>query len=200
MPLAANARASVAHVPRFALVELVEDVCLGVRRVVLDVRGLGIHCEPGDRCAILAENDPELVQRTLDVLRASGDEPRRPDAGVDDGPRAASGRRREPPTPIRDVLAFGHIRPVARDTAKALYGMTLDESLRDILEARTEDQWELYDLLGASSSRAASPRSASAGPSAATTRTSAAWFPRWSRACTSVSSIAGDGFAADRMS
>ena len=138
---------SEAHVLRFARVERVEDVCPGVRRVVLNVRGLGMHCQPGDRCAIHAENDPALVRRTLDALRASGDEL------VDLTPEwttalsQRSDRRGDLRAPIGDVLAFGHIRPVARSTAKALHRLTLDESLREIIEARTEDQWELYDLL-----------------------------------------------------
>ena len=189
---------SVAHSPRFARVELVEDVCPGVRRIVLDVRGLGMHCEPGDRCAILAENDPELVQRTLRALRASGDE------HVDLTPQWTTalslrpGRKRELRTPLRDVLAFGHIRPVARDTAKALYGLTLDESLREILEARTEDQWELYDLLELLVERGFAPQRlcrAGRGDYENLCRLIQPLQPR----LYSVSSIAGDGFAAERI-
>lgn len=43
--------------------------------VVLDVRGSGMICRPGDRLCILPENVPALVARTLAALRASGDEP-----------------------------------------------------------------------------------------------------------------------------
>ena len=191
-------QSSVAHVPRFARVELVEDVCPGVRRVVLDVRGLGMHCEPGDRCAILAENDPELVQRTLDALRASGDE------CIDLTPEwtvalsLRPGRSREVRTPLRDLLAFGHIRPVARDTAKALYWLTLDESLREILEARTEDQWELYDLLELLVEGGFAPQRlcrAERGDYENLCRLVPPLQPR----LYSVSSIAGDGFAAERI-
>jgi sulfite reductase alpha subunit-like flavoprotein len=191
-------QSSVAHVPLFARVELVEDVCPGVHRVVLDVRGLGIHCEPGDRCAILAENDPELVQRTLDALRASGDE------FVDLTPEWATalsqrpGRRRELRAPIRDVLAFGHIRPVARGTAKDLFWLTVDESLREILEARTEDQWELNDLLELLVEGGFAPQRlcrAERGDYENLCRLVPPLQPR----LYSVSSIAGDGFAAERI-
>ena len=48
---------------RLARVERVEELCVGVHRVVLDVRGLAMHCEPGDRCAVLPENEPELEPR-----------------------------------------------------------------------------------------------------------------------------------------
>jgi sulfite reductase (NADPH) flavoprotein alpha-component len=191
-------QSSVAHVPRFARVELVDDVCPGVRRVVLDVRGLGIHCEPGDRCAVLAENDPALVQRTLDALRARGDE------FVDLTPEWTTalslrpGRRRELRAPIRDVLAFGHIRPVARGTGKALYRLTLDESLREILEARTEDQWELYDLLERLVEGGFAPQRlcrAERGDYENLCRLVPPLQPR----LYSVSSIAGDGFATERL-
>ena len=189
---------SVAHVPRFARVELVEDVCPGVRRVVLDVRGLGMHCEPGDRCAILAENDPELVQRTLDALRASGDEL------VDLTPEWTTalslrpGRQRELRTPIRDVLAFGHIRPVARGTAKALYRLTLDESLLAILEARTEDQWELYDLLELLVEGGFAPQRLSRAERG-DYENLCRLFPPLRPRLYSVSSIAGGGFAAEQI-
>jgi sulfite reductase (NADPH) flavoprotein alpha-component len=189
---------SVAHVPRFARVERVEVVCPGVHKVVLDVRGLGMHCQPGDRCAILAENDPALVRWTLDALRASGDEV------VDLTPEWTTalslrpGRRRELQAPLRDVLAFGHIRPVARGTAKALHRLTLDESLREILEARTEDQWELYDLLELLTEGGFAPQRlhrAERGDSESICRL----LPPLQARLYSVSSIAGDGFAADRI-
>ena len=49
--------------PRLARVERVEELCPGVRRVVLDVRGLALRCEPGDRCELLPENEPALDPR-----------------------------------------------------------------------------------------------------------------------------------------
>ena len=140
-------QASMAPLRQLARLRRLEDVCPGIRRIELDVAGLGIQCQPGDRCAVLPENDPELVTRTLEALRAGGEEhvdltrewmaalPLR--AGRADALRA----------PLRDVLTFGHIRPVPRETAKMLHALTQDESLKAILEARTEDQWELWDLL-----------------------------------------------------
>ena len=46
-----------------------------VNRVVLDTRATGPYFQPGDRCALLPENIPQLVDRTLAALRATGDEP-----------------------------------------------------------------------------------------------------------------------------
>ncbi len=48
---------------------------------------------------------------------------------------------------LRSLLTFGRIRPVARPIAKALYTLTHNETLRRIVEARAEDQWELWELL-----------------------------------------------------
>jgi sulfite reductase (NADPH) flavoprotein alpha-component len=191
-------QSSVAHLPRLGRVELVEDVVPGVRRVSLDVRGLGMHCEPGDRCAILPENEPELVERTLAALRAGGEEL------VDLTPAWTTalslrpGRSRELQAPIRDVLSFGHIRPVERGTAKALYGLTLDESLGEILEARTEDQWELHDLLELLVERGFAPgrlTRAERGDYENLCRLIPPLQPR----LYSVSSLVGEGFTAERI-
>lgn len=132
---------------RMARCELAEDVCSGVRRIVLDVRGLGMNCEPGDRCAVMPENDPELVERTLRALRADADEVVHLTKEWQVAYARRPGRGMELTAPLRDVLAFGHIRPVARSTAKALYELTRDEALHSIIEARTEDQWEFWDLI-----------------------------------------------------
>jgi NAD(P)H-flavin reductase len=169
-----------------------------VRRVVLDVRGLGMHCTPGDRCAILAENDPELVQRTLAALRATGEEL------VDLTPEWTTalslrpGHSRELRAPIHDVLTFGQIRPVARSTAKALYRLTLADSLRELLEARTEDQWELHDLIELLVETGFAPQRlcrAERGDYENLCRLVPPLQPR----LYSVSSLFGDGFAAERI-
>jgi sulfite reductase alpha subunit-like flavoprotein len=132
---------------QMARFERAEDVCAGVRRVVLDVRGLGIVCEPGDRCALMPENDPQLVERTLEALRARGEEIVHLTKDWQVAFARRPGRGAVLQASLRDVLAFGHIRPVARSTAKALLRITRDEALHAIVEARTEDQWELWDLM-----------------------------------------------------
>ena len=40
---------------RLARVESVEELTPGTRRVVLDTRGLGLRCDPGDRCVLLSD-------------------------------------------------------------------------------------------------------------------------------------------------
>lgn len=132
-----------------ARLDRVEDVRADpwVGHVVLDVHGSGIRHRPGSRCAVLPEQSPELVARTLAALHARGDEPVQLDAVW----LAAIGQREGFETarvlPLRALLTFGRLRPLRRDIAKALYVLTRNETLRRIIEARAEDQWELWDVL-----------------------------------------------------
>lgn len=118
-----------------------------VSRVVLDTSGTGIRYQPGDRCAILPENDPELVRKTLSALRATGDEPIPLNAVWRTAVQLRDGYQGALVLSLRRLLTFGRIRPVARNIAKILLAVTNNESLHKILEARAEDQWELWDLL-----------------------------------------------------
>ncbi len=136
------------HFVRLKRVEpLGSDGAAPVRRVVLDTAGTGLRYAPGDRCAILPENSPELVALTLTALRATGDEP----IALTAAWRAAVGLRDGYQTArvlsLRTLLTFGRLRPVARVAAKSLLALTHDERLHRLVEARAEDQWELWDLL-----------------------------------------------------
>jgi sulfite reductase alpha subunit-like flavoprotein len=118
-----------------------------VRQVVLNVSETGIRYQPGDRCAILPENSAELVARTLQSLRARGDEPIELNAAWRAAAKLRDGYADAQVLPLGTLLKFGRIRPVGRPIAKALYAITQNERLRQIVEARAEDQWELWDLL-----------------------------------------------------
>jgi sulfite reductase (NADPH) flavoprotein alpha-component len=118
-----------------------------VRRVVLDVSGAGLRYQPGDRCAILPENSHELVEKTLEALRARGDEPIQLNAIWRKAIKLRDGYQQAKLLSLRTLLKFGHIRPVTRPVAKTLYAITYNETLRQIIEARAEDQWELWELL-----------------------------------------------------
>jgi cytochrome b involved in lipid metabolism len=48
-------RVQSAPPPRLARVERVDELSPGIHRIVLDVRGLGLHCEPGDRCVVRSD-------------------------------------------------------------------------------------------------------------------------------------------------
>lgn len=130
----------------------------GITHLQLDVAGEGIRHDPGDRLAVLPENDPALVERTLRALRAGGDEPVR----LDDRWRAAlSARRHHPAGPfirLRELLTLGRIRPVTRAAAKALLAASQSQGLARIVDARAEGDWELWDLLDLLSGSGFQPR------------------------------------------
>lgn len=118
-----------------------------VKQITFDLLGTGLSCQPGDRCAILPENDPQLVQKTLNALGARGDEPIQLNPLWGEAVKLRDGYENSKVLSLRTLLTFGCLRPVSRATAKTLYGITHNENLWRILEARAEDQWELWDLL-----------------------------------------------------
>jgi len=115
--------------------------------IVLDVAGAGIRYVPGSRCAVLPENTDDLVARTLSALRARGDEPIQLDGPWREAVKLRDGWPDARVLPLRTLLRFGHIRPVPRAVAKALHRISQNETLRRVVEARAEDQWELWELL-----------------------------------------------------
>jgi len=118
-----------------------------VKQISFDLRGTGLSCQPGDRCAVLPENDPDLVQKTLAALRAHGDEPIQLNLLWREAVKLRDGYEDAKVLSLRTLLTFGCLRPISRAAAKTLYGITHNETLWQILEARAEDQWELWDLL-----------------------------------------------------
>jgi sulfite reductase alpha subunit-like flavoprotein/pSer/pThr/pTyr-binding forkhead associated (FHA) protein len=117
------------------------------KRIVLDVSGTGLRYRPGARCAILPENSDDLVDRTLIALKAKGYESVPLTAEWRQVVHMRQGYAGVTALPLRTLLKFGHIRPLDRSVAKALYGASLNGTLRRIIEARAEDQWELWDVL-----------------------------------------------------
>jgi sulfite reductase alpha subunit-like flavoprotein len=119
----------------------------GVAHVRLDATGAGLHYRPGDHCAVMPENDPALVARTLRAMRAGGDEPIRLDRTWQAAIRARLGEDAPAALPLAALLRYGTLRPVRRSVAQALVRLTGIAVLERIVEARAEDQWELWDLL-----------------------------------------------------
>ncbi len=131
-------------------VKRVEPISTGdlpVSRIVFDVANTGIRYQAGDRCGILPKNSPELVERTLQALRASGDEPIQLNDRWRSHVNLRDGYQNATELPLRALLELGQIRPVSRATALNLFELTHSERLRRILDAWAEDQWELWDLL-----------------------------------------------------
>jgi sulfite reductase alpha subunit-like flavoprotein len=116
------------------------DAAGTVQRVAFDTAPTGVRFGPGDRCAVLPLNRPELVGRTLRALGGRGDEV----VTLDRAWRRVAGRSE---LPLRTLLEHGRIRPVARAVAKTLAAMAESPAVGSIVEAREEDQWELCDVL-----------------------------------------------------
>jgi sulfite reductase (NADPH) flavoprotein alpha-component len=127
---------------------LTADGANWVKQIVLNVKGTGIRYQAGDRCAILPENSDALVEKMLKVLRARGNEPVHLNLAWQQAVNHRKGYEKSTTLPLRTLLTFGHIRPIDRSIAKTLYVITHNQKIKRIVEARAEDQWELWDLLG----------------------------------------------------
>lgn len=123
------------------------DATKWVKRVVFDLSNTGLRYVPGDRCAVLPENSDLLIDKTLAALKAKGYEKITLTAEWRDAMKLRHGFEDTTTLPIRTLLRYGRIRPVERLVAKTLYAISLNGTLRKIIEARAEDQWELWDLL-----------------------------------------------------
>jgi sulfite reductase alpha subunit-like flavoprotein len=117
----------------------------GVACVTLDVPGLRHH--PGDRLLVLPSNDEALVERTIAALGARGEERLPLTPAWRDAVASRTGHGAEPTLDLRTFLRWARIRPVLREVAKALLQVTGSSDLREMIEARDEDQWELCDVV-----------------------------------------------------
>lgn len=141
----------------------------GPVRLTLDVSRTGLRYEAGDRCGILPENPPSLVDRTLAALRATGDElvqltPEWRELGT-----LRPQLRGKQELSLRELLTYGRIRPVLGRAAEALHAISQNVVLeRAIREGRIES-WELWDLLELLTKDGFDPRVLYAGDSGPTT-------------------------------
>ncbi len=138
--------------PGFSLARRVEvrqaqtDEGADVFRVSFDIAGTGLRFQPGDRCAVLPRNRPELVQLTLEALRASGDETVPLDRFWTNHMRSILGRESPSELPLSVLLTHGQLRPVERLVGKRLFTLSRAETLHQLLEARREDEFELWEI------------------------------------------------------
>lgn len=136
------------HVVTVKRVEsLQDDERFAVQKIVFDVEGTGIRYQAGDRCAILPENSDVLIEKTLKALSATGDEIVKLNAAWRHHMGLRHGFVDAQELSLRNLLRFGHIRPVDRKVAFNLYHLSKNESLLHIIDAWALDQWELWDLL-----------------------------------------------------
>lgn len=124
-----------------------DDPGIAALHVAFEMEDAGARYRPGDRCAVLPESDERLIAVTLDVLQASGSERVSLDRRWRDAVNLRHGYEGATDLPLRDLLRFGTIRPVSREVAQRLLALSANSSLARIVNARAEDQWELWDLL-----------------------------------------------------
>jgi sulfite reductase alpha subunit-like flavoprotein/cytochrome b involved in lipid metabolism len=116
--------------------------------IELDVAGQGVHYRPGDRVGVLPENDDDLVHRTVRALQATGDEIVQLTPAWQRMVGLRAGYSSDTAAlPLQTLLTFARIRPVDRTVAKRLLAVSASGALRRVVDARMEDQWELWDLL-----------------------------------------------------
>ena len=113
----------------------------------IDVTGQGVHHLPGDRIGVLAENDDDLVNRTVAALQATGDELVRLTGDWQAAVTCREGYAEVDVLPLRTLLRFARLRPIGRELAKRLASLTAVGSWQRVVDARMEDQWELWDVL-----------------------------------------------------
>jgi sulfite reductase alpha subunit-like flavoprotein len=114
--------------------------------ITLDLANTGLRYWPGDRAGVFPENSEDLIEKTLKALQATGDEK----VELNRAWRIALqrlGQSYAPVQPLRNIIKYGMIRPVTRAIARQLYSLTASGFLRQVLNERAEDQWELWDLL-----------------------------------------------------
>jgi len=143
----AHQQAAYQHAQVERVVPPPEQDASGARRVVLDVSQSGARFRVGSRCAVLPENRDAIVERTLAVLLATGEEL----IPLTQEWQAAMRLRFDENPPqaltIRELLRFGALRPVAPRLAEALHARTQDRRLLAQIRAGTIQRWELADLL-----------------------------------------------------
>ncbi len=113
----------------------------------IDVTGQGVYHLPGDRVGVLAENDQDLVRRTVAALQATGDELVRLTPEWKAAVACREGYGETDLLPLRTLLRFAQLRPVTRAVAKRLAKLTAVGAWQRVVDARMEDQWELWDVL-----------------------------------------------------
>jgi sulfite reductase (NADPH) flavoprotein alpha-component len=118
-----------------------------VVQVKLGLEESCVYYRPGDRCAVLPENQDILVEKTLKALQATGDELIPLDPTWQVAINYRHGYQGYQSLPLRTLLKFGQIRPIKRPVAKLLFTLTHHPTLRRIIQNHVEQEWELWDLL-----------------------------------------------------
>ncbi len=119
-----------------------------VKHVVIDVEGLGVRYEPGDRCLILPEHSEEIIAATMRALQAKEKEKK---IILSEEWRKAIklryGYAKAQELPLEVFLRFAQLRPVSLRIAHALYTVSNSNFLRKEISAQTTARFEVWDVL-----------------------------------------------------
>ena len=119
-----------------------------VKHVVIDVEGLGVRYEPGDRCLILPEHSDALIKATLQALQAKEKEkkivlPEEWQQAIKLRYGYANARQLS----LEVFLRFAQLRPVSLRVARALHAVCNSRLLAKEIRHQTTARFELWDLL-----------------------------------------------------
>ena len=130
-----------------------------VKHVVIDVEGLGVRYEPGDRCLILPEHSDELIAATMQALRAKEKEKRITlSEEWQQAIKLRYGYANAEKLPLSVFLRFAQLRPVSLRVARALYDINHSRFLAQEIRQQTTRRFELWDMLNMLSSDGFDPR------------------------------------------
>ncbi|MGH2901428.1 MAG: hypothetical protein ACRDMZ_22320, partial [Solirubrobacteraceae bacterium] len=129
---------------------------LGPTALTLDLGESSLQLRPGDRCAVLPESSSDLVDRTLRSMNATGSERVKLSASWRAALLDRTGVSAAELT-LRELLRWGTLRPVERDVAKIIARVSRSRRVEDVIEARDERSWELWELLNAAAESGWSP-------------------------------------------
>lgn len=131
-----------------------------VKHVVIDVEGLGVRYEPGDRCLILPEHSDELVNATIQALQAK--EKEKKIVLSEEWQKAIKlryGYANAEKLPLHIFLRFAQLRPLSLRVARALHAASNSRFLAKEIRNQTTARFELWDMLNMLTSDGFDPRS-----------------------------------------
>lgn len=118
----------------------------GIYNVKLNTQNQGLHFRPGDRVGLQPRNAQILIDKTLEQLQATGEEPVRL-TGAWQAALVELGEPLSKELPLRVFLRHAKLRPLLRPSGKALLKLMRVPKLQEMLDKRQEDQLELWEAL-----------------------------------------------------
>ena len=119
-----------------------------VKHIVINVEGLGVRYEPGDRCLILPEHSDEIIAATKQALQAK--EKEKKIILSEEWQKAIKmryGYANAQKLPLDVFLRFAQLRPVSLRIARALYAAGNSRFLAKEITNQTTVLFELWDML-----------------------------------------------------